>query len=132
MRMRSESAQRGFSLIGLLCTLSVFGLIGLLVVRGGPGVIEYWAINKAVSAARLVAKTPAEIRATFDKLAAAGYVDTIDGKDLSITGTGNNMQVSFSYQKKIPLLGPASLVIDYRGSTATATETEAPEKDTAH
>ena len=128
MRTRSESAQRGFSLIGMLCTLSMLGLIGLLVVRGGSGVIEYWAINKAVSAARLVAKTPAEIRVTFDKLAAAGYIDTIDGKDLSITGTGDNMQISFAYQKKIPLLGPASLVIDYHGSTAT----ETPEKDTAH
>jgi type II secretory pathway pseudopilin PulG len=126
--MRSESEQRGFSLIGLLCTLSMFGLIGLLMVRGGPGIIEYWAINKAVSAARLVSKTPAEIRVTFDKLAAAGYIDTIDGKDLSITGTGDNMQVSFAYQKKIPLLGPASLVIDYHGSTATDTT----EKDTAH
>ena len=126
MRMRSESAQRGFSLIGLLCTLSMFGLIGLLLVRAGPSVIEYWAINKAVSAARVVAKTPAEIRVTFDKLAAAGYIDTIDGKDLSITGA--DMQVSFAYSKKILLTGPASLVIDYRGSTATETT----EKESAH
>ena len=128
MRMRSESAQGGFSLIGLLCTLSMFGLIGLLMVRAGPSVIEYWAVNKSVSAARVVAKTPAELRATFDKLAAAGYIDTIDGKDLNITGTGADMQVSFAYQKKIPLAGPASLVIDYHGSTVT----ETPEKDTAH
>lgn len=128
MQMRSEPKQRGFSLIGLLCTLSMFGLIGLLMVRAGPTLIEYWAINKAVSAARVVAKTPAEVRATFDKLAAAGYIDTIDGKELSITGTGDAMQVSFAYQKKIPLVGPASLLIDYHGSTAT----ETPEKDTAH
>ena len=61
MQMRSQRGQRGFSLIGLLCTLSMFGLIGLLMVRAGPTVIEYWAINKAVSAARMFAKTPAEI-----------------------------------------------------------------------
>lgn len=127
MRLRSESAQHGFSLIGLLCTLAMLGLIGLLLVRAGPGVIEYWAINKAVSAARVFAKTPAEVRSSFDKLAAAGYIDTISGKDLEISGTGDAMQVNFAYQKTIPLAGPASLLINYHGSTAT----EAPEKKPA-
>jgi hypothetical protein len=28
------------------------------------------------------------------------------------------VEVSFAYQKKIPLVGPASLLIDYEGSTA--------------
>jgi len=127
MKLRSESAQRGFSLIGLLCTLAMLGLIGLLLVRAGPGVIEYWAINKAVSAASVFAKTPAEVRSSFDKLAAAGYIDTISGKDLEIIGTGDAMQVNFAYQKIIPLAGPASLLINYHGSTAT----EVPEKKTA-
>lgn len=127
MRLRSESAQHGFSLIGMLCTLAMLGLIGLLLVRAGPGVIEYWAINKAVSAARVFAKTPAEVRSSFDKLAAAGYIDTISGKDLDISGTGDAMQVNFAYQKTIPLAGPASLLINYHGSTST----EVPEKKTA-
>jgi hypothetical protein len=127
MRLRSEQAQQGFSLIGLLCTLSVFALVGLLLVRAGPTVFEYWAIDKAVKAARTVAKTPDEVRVTFDKLAAAGYIDTIDGKALLITGKGEDMQVSFSYQKKIPLAGPASLLIDYEGSTVNG-----PIEKTAH
>ena len=118
MMQRSDKYQGGFSLIGFLCTLTVFGVMGLLLVRAGPSVLEYWAIDKAIAAASMAADTPDELRNAFDKLAAAGYVDSIEGKDLKITGTGKVMEISFSYEKKIPLFGPASLLIDYRGGTA--------------
>ena len=120
MTLRSQPAQRGFSLIGSMLSLAMLGLIGLLAVRVGPSVLEYWAIDKAVKAAKAVANTPTEVRVAFDRMADAGYIDTISGKDLVIEGTGNEMQVSFAYEKKIPLAGPASLLIDYRGTTAAA------------
>ena len=124
----SEQRSEGFSLIGFLCTLIVLGLAGVLVLRAGPGVMEYWAVEKAVKAARATANTPEELRSTFDKLAAAGFIDAIEGKDLKIVGRGDDMQVSFAYQKKVPLYGPTSLVIDYRGSTAELTDAgQAPE-----
>ena len=121
---RSDRQQGGFSLIGLLSTLTVLGGLGLLLVRAGPSVLEFWAIDKAVAAASIAADTPDELRQAFDKLAAAGYVDSIEGKDLKITGTGKAMEISFAYEKKIPLFGPASLLIDYRGGSVHA----APEK----
>ena len=120
MQLRSDQTQRGFSLIGFLSTLILLGGIGVLAVRAGPSVIEYWAIGKAVSAASLTASNPDELRSAFDKLAAAGYIDSIEGKDLEIAGKGPEMEISFAYQKKIPLIGSASLLIDYRGSTAQA------------
>lgn len=115
---RRSRRQGGFSLIGMLCTLLVLGVSGILALRAGPSVVEFWAVRKAVLAAHAVAATPDELRSTFDKLAAAGFIDSIEGKDLKIDGKGDAMQVSFAYQKKIPLIGPASLLIDYRGSTA--------------
>lgn len=118
--LRSDQSQRGFSLLGFLSTLTLLGAVGVLAVRAGPSVIEYWAIGKAVSAASITATNPDELRRAFDKLAAAGYIDSIEGKDLEITGKGPEMEISFAYQKKIPLVGPASLLIDYRGSTAKA------------
>ncbi len=116
----SERREDGFSLIGFLCTLIVVGVAGLLALRAGPGVIEYWAVEKAVKAAKATSNTPDEVRGSFDKLAAAGFIDAIEGKDLKISGRGDNMEVSFAYQKKVPLYGPASLVIEYKGSTAEA------------
>jgi hypothetical protein len=110
------------SLIGLLCTLFVFASFFWLAIRVVPSMLEFWAIEKAVAAAKVVSKTPAELRVAFDKIADASHINTLDGKSLVIQGTGSAMQISFSYQKviplaNIPLAGPASLMIDYRGST---------------
>ena len=118
MISQSDKRQGGFSLIGFLSTLTLLGAIGFLLVRAGPSVVEFWAIDKAIAAASVAANTPDELRRAFDKLAAAGYIDSIEGKDLKITGVGKDMEISFSYEKKIPLVGPANLLIDYRGGTA--------------
>ena len=124
MRTRlTVKQQKGMSLIGLLCTLFVFASFFWLAIRVVPSMLEFWAIEKAVAAAKVVSKTPAELRVAFDKIADASHISTLDGKSLVIQGTGSAMQISFSYQKviplaNIPLAGPASLMIDYRGSTA--------------
>ncbi len=89
-----------------------------MALRVGPSLLEFWAIEKAVAAAAAVANTPEELRKTFDRLAAAGSIDTIAGKDLQISGRGTDMQVGFAYEKRIPLIGPTSVLIEYKGSTA--------------
>ena len=122
----SKQRARGFSLIGFLCSLTLMGLAGLLAVRAGPSVFEYWAIEKTVKAASAVSRTPAEVRATFDKLASAGYVDSLQGKDLVIEGTSDSLKVSFTYEKKIYLAGPVSLLIVYRGSNFADSEGKTP------
>ena len=123
MRTRlTVKQQKGMSLIGLMCTLFVFASFFWLAIRIVPSMLEFWAIEKAIAAAKVVSKTPAELRVAFDKIADASHINTLDGKSLVIQGTGSAMQISFSYQKviplaNIPLAGPASLMIDYRGST---------------
>lgn len=115
---QSDLSTQGFSLIGFLATLTVLGVAGLLMIRVGPSVIEYWAIEKAVKAASAVSSSPSEIRAAYDKLASVAYIEAVRGKDLLIEGSGDAMRVSFAYEKRIPLSGPASLVIAYRGPEA--------------
>jgi hypothetical protein len=117
-RTGSDASQRGFSLVGFLCTLLVLAAGGIVAMRAGPSVIEYWAVKKAIAAAAAVSNTPDELRKTFDKLAAAGFIDAVGGKDLEVSGRGRDMQVSFAYEKRIPLIGPTSLLIEYKGSTA--------------
>ncbi len=89
-----------------------------MALRAGPSLFEFWAVEKAVAAAAAVANTPEDLRKTFDRLASAGSIDAIAGKDLQISGRGKDMRVGFAYEKRIPLIGPASLLIEYKGSTA--------------
>lgn len=123
-RLQAQSAQRGFSLSGFLSSVLIIMVVGFLLIKIMPGLLEYWAIDKAVSASKIMAKTPADVRAHFNKIAAAGNIEIIEGKDLDITGTGDEMQIGFAYQKKIHLVGPASLVIDYQSPAASLTSTK--------
>ena len=124
--MAGKHRARGFSLIGFLCSLTLMGLAGLIAVRAGPSLFEYWAIEKTIKAASAVSQTPADLRATFDKLASAGYIDSVQGNDLVVKGTGDAMKISFTYEKKIYLAGPVSLLIVYRGSNFTDPEGKPP------
>ncbi len=112
--------QRGVALSGLLfwCFILVFGaLLGMKVV---PSYLEFFKIKKdakvTVSQSSPDA-TVAEIRNTFDRFA---QVDNLEFKaaDLDISKEGGRIVIEFAYDKKIPLFGNASLLIEYRGTTA--------------
>ena len=113
--------QTGISLLGLIVlgTLLTFG--AMLTLRLYPTVSEYMMIKRAVVKARADATTPQGIRLAFDRTAAIDDITSISGKDLDILPLpSGGYAVSFSYEKRIPLFGPASLVLDYRGDAAGA------------
>jgi hypothetical protein len=118
MNRQPLTRQHGISLTGLILILIILAVIAVLGMKIVPTVIEYKAISKAIAAAKESGTTVREIQAAFDKRAEAGYIDVLKGTDLEISKVDNDYVVSFSYQKKIPLMGSASLVIDYEGTTA--------------
>ncbi|TCS34335.1 uncharacterized protein DUF4845 [Paucimonas lemoignei] len=109
--------QQGISLVGLIVVLAILGALAVLGMKVVPTVTEYMAINKAIAKAKTDGSTPAEIRNSFDKQADVAYITSITGKDLEVYNNGNGLEVSFAYDKKIPLVGPASLLIEYEGTT---------------
>ncbi|CAN5220151.1 hypothetical protein BH09PSE6_BH09PSE6_18410 [soil metagenome] len=115
--MRTIDRQRGVSLLGVLFW---GGLVAFLFVIGAqvlPSVTEYMEISRAVNKARGAGTTVPEIRNAFSLQQQAGYIFAITPADLDITKDQNGeVVVSFAYQKKIPLAGPVSLVIDYEGT----------------
>jgi hypothetical protein len=115
-RIAARARQRGISLLGLLFlgVIIVFGaLISLKVL---PTVAEFLTIRAAVNKAHSDGIDPKTIRSAFDRSAAIEDITSITGKDLQIQREpGGGYSVSFAYEKRIPLAGPASLVLDYRG-----------------
>ena len=103
MEARAGNTQRGVSLVGLIFILAILGMIGLVVLKVVPTVTEYMTIKKSIVTAKAAGTSIPEIRNSFDKQADTGYVDSIAGKDLDIVKTADGFDVSFAYEKKIPL-----------------------------
>lgn len=119
MKQVSLDKQRGVSLTGLIMILIVLGMVGMLAAQVAPTFMEYRAISKAIVDAKAAGNTVSEIQQSFNKQSDVNYITSITGKDLEISKENGEFQVSFEYQKKIHLVGPASLVLDYVGSTAS-------------
>lgn len=109
--------QRGLSLSGLILALIVIGLSAVIGMQVVPAVVEFQSIKKAMNDARTKGTTAAEIEAAFNKQANAGYITSIRGQDLTIVKENGDFVVSFAYDKKLPLFGPASLLLEFSGST---------------
>lgn len=125
MKAWSKQTQSGLTLTGLIFMVALVGLVAVLGLRIVPSVTEYMAVKKAIVSAKAAGNTPQEIRAAFDRQADVGYIQSISSKDLDISKEND---VSFAYQKVIHLAGPASLVLDYVGSTATNKPAKAADK----
>jgi type II secretory pathway pseudopilin PulG len=119
MKMLLKIRQAGMTLIGLIFMLGIIGAIAMLALQVTPTFVEYRSIKNAIVSAKAASSNPMEIRAAFDKQADVGYIDSIKGKDLEISKNGEDVEVSFAYEKKIHLVGPASLLLDYEGTTGS-------------
>ncbi len=118
MRMQRE---RGISLIGLIVVIAILAGIGLLAMQVIPTYIEYRAIQGAIERAKKDGgDSVKDIQDSFNKSAEVGYITAIQGRDLQIVREGGEFEISFAYEKKIPLVGPASLLMEYEGTTAKA------------
>lgn len=115
---KRNSAWQGFSLVGFLFVIAIVAVVAVLGMKVVPTVVEFAAVKKAIVNAKNAGTTPREIQDSFEKQRTTAYIDSVTGKDLEIVKTGEGYEVSVAYQKKIELVGPASLVLDYEASTA--------------
>ncbi len=112
--------QRGVALSGLVFWGVVLGLVAVLGMKAAPEYMEYYSILKAVKsvAAQAQGKTVSDIRMDFSKQVQVGYFKEITPADLDISKNGNEVVISFAYEKRIPLFLNVSLLIDFQGSSA--------------
>jgi hypothetical protein len=112
-------AESGVSLSGLIVVLVVLGALALVLIKVTPAFIEYRAVKNAIVKAKADAGsgTVREIQQAFDKNAGVNDVSSISGRDLVITRDGGSTEISFAYEKRVPLAGNVSLLLDFTGTT---------------
>lgn len=112
--------QRGLALSSLIGWGVLIALVAILGIRVLPEFMDYYKIRQAVKAvaAESSGKTVAELRQVFSKYAEVEHIKTIGPADLDIFKEENQIVVAFAYEKRIPLAGNVSLLIDFHGSSS--------------
>lgn len=110
--------QGGLSLVGFMFVIVIVALLAVVGMKVVPTVVEFMAVKKAIVNAKASGTNPVEIKNAFERQRSANYIESVTGNDLEVTRTDNGFDVSIAYEKRISLVGPASLVIDYVATTA--------------
>jgi hypothetical protein len=114
--MAGKSRQRGASIITIVFIMVVVGAVGAIAMQAFPSFLEYQAALKAINKAR-DETTVVGVRNAFDRAAQVDNIESITGKDLEITKNGDQVVVSFAYNKEFHMFGPAFLLLKYAGTS---------------
>jgi type II secretory pathway pseudopilin PulG len=113
-RFKNEA---GVSLTGLIVVLAVLGALALVAIKVTPAWLEYRAVKEAIVKAKASGGSVREIQQAFDKNAGINDVNAISGRDLVISRDTGETEISFAYEKRVPLTGNVSLLFDFAGTT---------------
>lgn len=113
--------QRGMGFAGVLAILVGIIFLAIIGMKMVPAYLEYFAIKQAVAAitsgGQLRNATVADVRKAFELRQAIDDFTSVGPKDLEITKDGNEVVISFAYEKRIPLFYNISILIDFAGSS---------------
>lgn len=112
--------QKGISLSGLMVWGFILALVALVLIKVAPSAIEYYKVQKAIKSVVQNSSpnaTVQELRVAYAKYAEIDHISDVAPSDLDISKEGGQIVISAMYEKKIPLFGPVSLLIDYQASS---------------
>jgi type II secretory pathway pseudopilin PulG len=130
MRATRMGREAGVSLSGLIVVLAVLGAMALVAMKVFPAWVEYRSIKNAIVQAKAAGTGTREIQQAFSRNAEINNITAISAHDLTISRDNGQAEVSFAYEKRIPLAGNVSLLIDFVGTTDPSGEVPA-KADTA-
>jgi len=117
MRQAGMGREAGVSLSGLIVVLVVLGALALVAMKVFPAWAEYRSIKNAIVQAKAAGGGNREMQQAFERNAEINNITAISSRDLVITRDNGEAEVSFAYEKRIPLAGNVSLLIDFAGTT---------------
>lgn len=107
----SLTRQQGISFVSLIFWMALLGAGFLIAMKTVPIFTELGTVKSALSRAKS-AGSEAEIRRAFDNAMAAGYGGTFTSQELVFQSVNGKLAVGFAYERKVPLMGPASLLFE--------------------
>lgn len=116
----SRARQLGFGLSQLITWGVILGLAAVVAMKAVPSFLTYQAVLKTVK--RIASETGAQgtiaqIKTAFSKQMEVENIKTVTADDLDIYKENGQVVISFAFSDKIKLVGPTSLLIEYKGSS---------------
>ena len=113
--------QRGVSLSGLL----VWSVILIIAAIGGMKVIPAYVqdaeiksiLSTIVNDPEMQGAQSKDIRESFSKRAMMNNINVVTANDIEIVKDARGLSLSIRYQVKIPLVGNASLLLEFNPSS---------------
>jgi hypothetical protein len=99
--MRQRAKQGGLTIWGFLFVAAVVVIFGVVGFRVTPAYIEYFAVQKAL------------VRRAFERRADAGYIESVRASDVVVTKDGNRITASASWNRTLPLVANASILLEF-------------------
>ena len=106
--------QTGMTFIGLVLVIAAVVCIAVVGMKVGPAYGEFMNIKKAVKKAAGEGDNKKNIAASFDRTAQIDNIESVKGADLVV----NNGVASVEYQKVIPIVANASILLDFSVTSA--------------
>lgn len=105
--------------MGLIVALALIGFVAVFASRLIPAFIEYNAVKKAIVEVRQEGGTIRAMQQSFDRRTSVNDVEAVRGADLVFErAPDGGFDISFAYEKRLPLVANASILFDFAGTTA--------------
>ena len=118
---KTKHKQRGVTLSGLLIWLVILILLGIFALKVIPPYIENAEISnifKAIAQDPEMQAAPLkDIRDSYGKRAQINNISIVEAGDVEISKDASGISLSASYQAKLPLVGNATLLLEFNPSS---------------
>ena len=116
-----RNRQQGITLMGLIIGGFVLVFAALLAMKLLPPYLEYFSVKKALTGIALETRgrgaTVADVRRAFENRSAIDNISSVHPNTLEISKQGNDLLITASYRKEVPLFANIGVYIDFMASS---------------
>ena len=113
--------QQGITLMGLIIGAFVLVFAALLAMKLLPPYLEYFSVKKALTGigleTRVRSATVTDVRRAFENRSAIDNISSVHPSTLEISKQGNDLLITASYRKEVPLFANIGVYIDFTASS---------------